>query len=83
MMLAASSSSGPLVDVSGILRVIGLSVLFGGGAVLLVSLGVLCFAHAESADGTRRTTLRVGAALCALVVLGIVCFGLAVMMSKS
>jgi hypothetical protein len=82
-MIGAASTASPLVDWVGILKVIGLSVVFGGGAVLLVSLGVLCFAHSEAAQGSRRTQLRAGAGLCVVVVLGLIGFGLAVMMSKS
>jgi|GEM_PF-1873320 len=82
LVLAASKSTA-LVDWAGLIKVIWLSALFGGGTILIVSLGITLLTHAQSTSGNRRLLDNLGAILCLVAVLGIVVFGITLMLTKS
>jgi hypothetical protein len=78
-LLAASK---PLVDWTSLGKVLALSVVFGVGIVLVMSISIRLLADADGRSGARRTASTVGAAIGIIIVLGAVGFGIFTMMQK-
>jgi len=83
-MLLASSSS--YVDWSAMGEILGIGLLAGAGLVAVFSFGLVFLSHSGYEAGTdtvrRNPFVLIAAAICFLIVVGGVAYGIDVMLAK-